>query len=486
LSIRAPWARSFLAAVVIAAGAVAVADPTPAGGAPAPVTFAAVADARVEQKHPSTNYDDNSLRVEYSSSAAVTSYVKFTTSGLTTPVQSAKLRFRAGSNGTSQGVAVNATGTGWTEKGLTWKTAPVKGVQLATAPGLPSNTRVEFDVTSAVSGNGTFAFVVSKISGSDGADIKSREQAPNGPQLVVTPAETTTTTTQPPPDPGPLPLPPANTAWRAGTAFGGGYTNDVRYHPTDPNRVLLATDIAGVHLSTDGGTTWLPRGRNVADHIASVAWHPTRPTLAYALAGEGIAGSGGVMVSTDAGVSWTMASTVPTGHSQPPPGSDGLPAPHPRSVGQLLVVDATGGFLYAGTYKQGLMRAALDANGRPGAWSTVALAPTGGKPYFIRGIALDDVDPSVVYVATYGSSAGAGLGKVYRVSGAGGSGPVTNELVAGPRNAEELRTLGGHLYAAANDSSGAGVGAFRLANARTVDHAAPWRRLAAGPSVTSV
>ena len=100
------------------------------------------------------------------------------------------------------------------------------------------------------------------------------------------------------------------------------------------------------------------------------------------------------------------------------------------------------------------MRARLDSNGRPGAWSTVALAPSGGDPYFIRGIALDDVDRSVVYVATYGSSASSGIGKVYRVSGAGGAAPVIDELVGGPRQAEELRTLDGHLYAAANDNVG--------------------------------
>jgi hypothetical protein len=116
----------------------------------------------------------------------------------------------------------------------------------------------------------------------------------------------------------------------------------------------------------------------------------------------------------------------------------------------------------------------------------VALAPSGGKPYFIRGIALDDVDRSVVYVATYGSSASSGIGKVYRVSGAGGAYPVTTELVAGPRQAEELRTLDGHLYAAANDKAGAGVGAFRLADARTAPPDTPWRRIAAGPSVTTV
>ena len=77
-------------------------------------------------------------------------------------------------------------------------------------------------------------------------------------------------------------MPNTDTDWRAGNAFGGGYINDVRFHPTDPNRVLLVTDIGGMHLSTDGGTTWLPRGRAVSDHVAGVACGtppgPTSPT----------------------------------------------------------------------------------------------------------------------------------------------------------------------------------------------------------------
>ncbi|HVW31415.1 MAG TPA: hypothetical protein VHL53_02645, partial [Acidimicrobiia bacterium] len=296
----------------------------------------------------------------------------------------------------------------------------------------------------------------------------------------------TTSTTTAPADSGPLARIPSATDWRAGSAFGGGYMNFVKFHPTDPQRVLLVTDIGGLELSTDGGTTWTPRSRNVSDMVAGVAWNPARANVAYALAGSGSAGTGGVMVSTDGGVTWTMSSTVPTGFSNNTPAKDGLPNPHPRSTGQLLAVDAPGGFLYAGTYKQGLMRAPLDADGKPGAWTTVALAPIGSKPYFIRGIALDDADPTVVYVATFPSSAGSGAGKVYRISGAGGATPVVSEMTGGPRQAEEVRVLGGNLYAVANDKAGAGVGAFRLAGAAAADPATPWRRIAAGPSVTTV
>ena len=611
--LRARWARSLVAATLVAAGAVATAHVGPAAGASAPVTvtFKAAADARVEQKHPTANYGSAALGIEADTNAVVNSYLKFTTTGLVDPVTSAKLRLRVSSNGSPDIAALHTTGTGWTEKGLTWKNAPARGSLLGQSGTLTANTWIEFDVTPAVTGNGTFAFVLSKPSGTDGASLNSREQS-NAPQLVVTTATTTTTTTSSttttststttttvppatttttapptttstttlpptttsstttttvpptttssttttpvpptttssstttttvppttttssttttttvpptttststtttttlpptttststttttvpasttstttaPANSGPLAQIPTGTNWRAGSAFGGGYMNFVEFHPTDPQRVLLVTDIGGILLSTDGGTTWTPRGRQVSDQVAGAAWNPARTNVAYALAGSGTSGSGGVMVSTDGGVTWTMSSTVPTGFSNNTPAADGLPTPHPRSTGQLLAVDAPGGFLYAGTYKQGLMRAPLDASGKPGAWTTVALAPTGGKPYFIRGIALDDADPTVVYVATYPSPAGSGTGLVYRISGAGGSAPVVRALSGGPRQAEEVRVLGGNLYAVANDPTGAGVGAFRLAGAAAADPATPWRRIAAGPSVTTV
>ncbi len=565
--------RAALAAAVIGATLVGAGAPTPAATVAVTTTFTPVADARVEQAHPKSNYGKSSrLRVDRGSGSTVNSYLKFTLTNLQGPVQSAHLRLRVTDNGSGNGSSLSATTSGWTETGITWNNAPAAGALLRTSAQLPANTWVDYDVSGHVTGNATYAFQLALTSGTDGADIASRQSSSNRPQLVV--VTTQTTDTQPPtttitspaagatvsgtvqvtatasddtgvtsvtllvdgtaagtdttapyaigldttalsdgthvlrmqardaagnvgsspdvavtvdniPEPPPPPPPPPP-AWRSGNAYGAGYMNFVRFHPTDGNRLLLNTDVGGIHLSTDGGTTWLTRGRNVADYIASVLWHPTRPDVAYALAGKGDPGSGGLMVSEDGGDSWRMDSTTPTGHGNNTPSGNGLPVPHPRSTGQLLAVDTVNGFLYAGTYKQGLLRAPLSSSGDPGAWTTVALAPSGSTPYFIRGLALDDQDPTTVYVATYGSTAGLGTGHVYRVSSANTSAATTTELTASPRNVEEVRSLSGHLYAVANDAGGAGVGAFRLGSARTAGAGTAWRRIAAGPSVSTV
>ncbi|MGH9036366.1 MAG: DUF7594 domain-containing protein, partial [Acidimicrobiia bacterium] len=564
--------RAALAAAVLGATLAGTGAGTPAATVTATATFTPVADARVEQSHPKSNYGSSStLRVDKGSSSTVNSYVKFGVANLNGSVQSARLRIWVKKNGSENGSSLSATNDTWSESSITWKNAPPAGTLLRTSAKLPANSWVEYDVTGRVTGNGTYAFHLALTSGSDGADISSRQSSSNRPQLVVVTTQTTDTqapsatitspaagatvsgtvpvtatasddtgvtavtllvdgaatgtdTTAPwsigldttalsdgahglrvqardaagnvgtSPEvvvtvdniPEPPPPPPPPPAWRSGNAYGAGYMNFVRFHPTDGNRVLLNTDVGGLHLSKDGASTWLTRGRNVADYIASVAWHPTLGNVAYALAGKGDAGSGGLMVSEDGGDTWRMDSTTPTGHGNNTPSGDGLPRPHPRSTGQLLAVDTANRFLYAGTYKQGLLRAPLSSSGDPGAWTTVALAPSGGTPYFIRGLALDDQDPTTVYVATFGSSAGAGTGRVYRVSAANTSSATTTELTASPRNAEEVRSLGGHLYAVANDAGGAGVGAFRLGTARTAAATTAWRRIAAGPSATTI
>ena len=160
-----------------------------AGGTPTTVRVIPDADAMVKEGSPSTNYGGNlALRVDAGTDPDVESYLRFSVSGLSGgPVQSAKLRLWA-TSATTNGPAAYSTTNPWTEGGgggITWSTRPAR-----TSPptddkaSVPSGAWVEFDVTSLVTGNGTFSFVLAGTS-TDGLDLSSREGV-NPPELVVT------------------------------------------------------------------------------------------------------------------------------------------------------------------------------------------------------------------------------------------------------------------------------------------------------------
>ena len=93
----------------------------------ASATFIAAADTYVSEASPSTNYGTASaLWVDGGSGTQQESYLRFTVTNLDSPVQRAVLRVYVTSNGTGNGPAVYATGSGWTESGLTWSTRPAR------------------------------------------------------------------------------------------------------------------------------------------------------------------------------------------------------------------------------------------------------------------------------------------------------------------------------------------------------------------------
>ena len=100
----------------------------------------------------------------------------------------------------------------------------------------------------------------------------------------------------PRPDP-PLPLPNLEADWRAGNAYGGGYINDGRFHPGDPDRALLVTDIAA-----GGGivVSW----QDLTDELWRNAMNDTRELAA-------VDGNGSVYVSMSGGVFVLDAPEVP-------------------------------------------------------------------------------------------------------------------------------------------------------------------------------
>ena len=162
-------------------GIVGVAHPAFAAAA----TFTPTADAIASEVNPATNTGNSTaLRVDGGSDPDVQTFLRFSVSGVSGSVQSAKLRLWATSP-TANGPSVFTTANTWTETGLTWnnRTALIgQGVGKVTT--IATSTWAEFDVSSIVTGNGTYNLVLAGTS-SDGVDFQSREAA-NKPELVLT------------------------------------------------------------------------------------------------------------------------------------------------------------------------------------------------------------------------------------------------------------------------------------------------------------
>lgn len=156
--------------------------PTPTNTPPVDtLTLTPVADAEVRQGAPNSNFGTTKkLNVD---SPNEQSYLRFTVSGVTGTVQQATLRMFI-TNGSTDGPPLYLTGNNWTETGITWnnRPAPVGGV-IAHINNLPADTWVEYDVTSVVTGNGTYDLVFVPDS-TKGVAYSSRQgDAP--PQLVL-------------------------------------------------------------------------------------------------------------------------------------------------------------------------------------------------------------------------------------------------------------------------------------------------------------
>jgi len=129
------------------------------------------------------------------------SLLKFSVSGVSGTVSSAKLRIRvtSGGNSSNGGTWKSMTDTTWTEGGVNWNNQPlINGATMGTLGSVANSTWYEIDVTSHVTGNGTFSFGGTSTN-TNGAYYSSRETGANGPQLVVT------TGTSPSPSPTPPP-----------------------------------------------------------------------------------------------------------------------------------------------------------------------------------------------------------------------------------------------------------------------------------------
>lgn len=178
-----------LVALTVAAGLLAGVPPAAAHSI---TTFLASQDSYVNAASPGTNYNGANVLAVAASPTRI-SYLKFNVTTLTEPVLSARLRVHVQdtSNAASlNGGTVHRVGTDWAESTLTYANRPAPiDAALASFPRVQRNTWYEVDVTSAVNGNGTFAFSISS-SNPDGAYYDSRESGTFAPRLVVETGDT--------------------------------------------------------------------------------------------------------------------------------------------------------------------------------------------------------------------------------------------------------------------------------------------------------
>ncbi|WP_194798302.1 MULTISPECIES: DNRLRE domain-containing protein [Myxococcaceae] len=175
----------------------------------ASATFGATADARVEAGAPTTNFGTSStLMADLSPQSE--SLLRFSVTNVSGRVTRATLRLYA-TDGSADGPRLFLTAGGWSESTVTWNTRPApSGAALGDKGAVSSGSWMEYDVTSAVKGNGELNFLLVATS-SDGTDVASRQAGTSSqrPQLVVV-SETETGTVK-----GAWRMPDA-AGWRAG------------------------------------------------------------------------------------------------------------------------------------------------------------------------------------------------------------------------------------------------------------------------------
>ena len=146
-------------------------------------TFLPLADAYVNAGSPASNYGSSTtLRVD--ASPDVRSYLRFNVLGLTGSLKSATILVYANSS-SSSGINVNnLSDNTWTESTINYNNAPPIGGSLGSVGAFTAPIWIRVDVTSYVTGNGTYNFALT-TPGSTAISLASREAGANAPQLII-------------------------------------------------------------------------------------------------------------------------------------------------------------------------------------------------------------------------------------------------------------------------------------------------------------
>lgn len=143
------------------------------------------ADSYVDQTSPGSNYGKaNTIQVSSRSGQIRESYLQFNIDKLAGPVLKAELRLVAGDDERKNSPAVYLTDSNWAETGITYTNKPARGPKIADTRIIETRRPVTIDVTKAITGNGTFSFVL--IGGQNTiVRFNSREAVINKPTLTI-------------------------------------------------------------------------------------------------------------------------------------------------------------------------------------------------------------------------------------------------------------------------------------------------------------
>jgi hypothetical protein len=137
----------------------------------------------VNESSPTTNYGTlTTLRID--GSPIVRSYLRFTVQGLSGTVTRATLRIFANSAATAGCVANTVSDNTWTETGINYNNAPPLGSALGSSGPITTGTWISMDVTSYITGNGTYNLALTTPGGT-AVSLASRESGTNTPQLII-------------------------------------------------------------------------------------------------------------------------------------------------------------------------------------------------------------------------------------------------------------------------------------------------------------
>lgn len=202
---------------------------------------------------------------------------------------------------------------------------------------------------------------------------------------------------------------------------GGGFENVIAADPRHNGVVLSGGDVSGIEESTDLGKTWVGSQNGTIDAtyhpVAAIAFNPQPPYDVYA------ATNGGMMASTNDGVSWTPLPAGPDfngSNTSGPPDATG----QERCTGNLIAFDDARHLIYAASYNEGVWK--YDTAART--WSTVAQQAQLGNAFCLTSLAWGP--GRALEVATWGE----GLftiqdpSAVPTVQPVAGSPPVVQEL----------------------------------------------------------